>query len=93
MTHTHISPFTAVEGAPTADLDTVGGKGLSLARLTAYARVGVPEYWVVDPEERDVTRHVLEGGVYREAGRRRDEIAFASREVAATVDLVAVWPS
>ena len=53
MTHTHISPFTAVEGAPTADLDTVGGKGLSLARLTAYARVGVPEYWVVDPEERD----------------------------------------
>ena len=35
MTHTHILPFTAPEGAPAADLDTVGGKGLSLARLTA----------------------------------------------------------
>ena len=32
MTHTHILPFTAPEGAPAADLDTVGGKGLSLAR-------------------------------------------------------------
>ena len=32
MTHTHILPFTAPEGAPAAELDTVGGKGLSLAR-------------------------------------------------------------
>ena len=29
MTRTHILPFTAPERAPAAELDTVGGKGLS----------------------------------------------------------------
>lgn len=35
MTQSHILPFTAPEGAPAAELDTVGGKGLSLAWLPA----------------------------------------------------------
>ena len=35
MTHTPVLLFAAPADAPSADLDTVGGKGLSLARLTA----------------------------------------------------------
>ena len=46
MTQSHILPFTAPEGAPAAELDTVGGKGLSLARLTA-AGFAVPAGFTV----------------------------------------------
>ena len=46
MTRTHILPFTAPERAPAAELDTVGGKGLSLARLTA-AGFAVPAGFTV----------------------------------------------
>ena len=46
MTQTHIFPFTVPEGAPAAELDTVGGKGLSLARLTA-AGFAVPAGFTV----------------------------------------------
>ena len=35
MTHAHILPFTAVEDPPNAELDTVGGKGQSLASVKA----------------------------------------------------------
>lgn len=33
-----------------------------------YARAGIPEYWIVDPEARRVTVLVLEGAAYREHG-------------------------
>ena len=33
-----------------------------------YARAGIPEYWIVDPEGRRVTVLVLEGATYREHG-------------------------
>lgn len=46
MTQSHMLPFTAPEGAPAAELDTVGGKGLSLARLTA-AGFAVPAGFTV----------------------------------------------
>ncbi len=35
MTHTNVLPFDAPADAPSADLDSVGGKGLSFARMTA----------------------------------------------------------
>ena len=35
MNNTHVCPFTDPDNALVADLDTVGGKGLSLARMTA----------------------------------------------------------
>ena len=46
MTPTHILPFKALDDAPAADLDTVGGKGQSLARLTA-AGFAVPAGFAV----------------------------------------------
>jgi Uma2 family endonuclease len=33
-----------------------------------YAKAGIPEYWIVDPQERRITVLVLDGQVYREHG-------------------------
>jgi Uma2 family endonuclease len=35
------------------------------AKMQIYARFGVREYWLVDPESRTVSIHVLEGSGYR----------------------------
>jgi Uma2 family endonuclease len=34
-------------------------------KMALYARAGVPEYWIADPEQRALIIHVLEGGIYR----------------------------
>ena len=50
-------------------------------KLDLYARVGVAEYWIADPEEREVVRYVLEDGGYREAGPspRRNQLLARHR--------------
>ncbi|MFM7450674.1 MAG: Uma2 family endonuclease [Leptolyngbyaceae cyanobacterium] len=40
-----------------------------LRKRSQYAAVGIPEYWIVDPEEAVVLVLRLENGRYREAGR------------------------
>lgn len=44
-----------------------------------YQRAGIPEYWIVDPEERKITVLVLEGGAYRLHGE------FESGQIASGV--------
>ena len=34
-------------------------------KTTEYASAGVPEYWLVDPEDKTIRVHVLEGNAYR----------------------------
>ncbi len=51
------SPSTA-----TYDRDAVSGK------RAAYARMGVPEYWIVDPVSRSITLLVFQGAAYTERG-------------------------
>lgn len=36
-------------------------------KATEYARAGIPEYWIADPQQRTVTRYVLDRQRYREA--------------------------
>lgn len=52
-----------------------------------YEHHGIPEYWVVDIEERLVERYRLAEGQYGEPTEHRESIAFAG----ATVDLLRVW--
>jgi Uma2 family endonuclease len=37
-------------------------------KLGAYARAGVPEYWIVNPKNRTIEVLVLEGNLYRSFG-------------------------
>lgn len=42
-------------------------------KLNWYAAIGVPEYWIIDPEQRTLTRHLLEQGTgYRIADALAD---------------------
>lgn len=36
-----------------------------IRKMALYARAGVPEYWIADPDQRTLTIHVLDGGEYR----------------------------
>jgi Uma2 family endonuclease len=41
-----------------------------------YAAIGVPEYWLVDPERRALTRFVLRGGDYAVAEAPSGDAVF-----------------
>ncbi len=48
-------------------------------KMALYARFGVPEYWVVDPEEQSIEVNVLEDGSYRAVQPEADS-SIASRQ-------------
>lgn len=52
-----------------------------------YEQYRIPEYWVVDAEDRRVDRYTLTGDRYGEPEAHREAISFAGVEV----DLKAVW--
>jgi Uma2 family endonuclease len=55
------------EGRPDLAVEVVSPKSRTYDRvrkLNWYAALGVPEYWIVDPEERSLTRHLLRDGLY-----------------------------
>ena len=49
-----------------------------LTKRSLYARGGVREYWIVDPEARSIEILILDGGSYRPAGRFSGGAAVAS---------------
>ena len=55
-----------------------------------YEQNGVPEYWVVDPDEKVVRKFILINGVYGAEQRCADTITFDGIPDA-TVDLSRVW--
>ncbi len=61
-------------------------------KLDLYQRVGVPEYWIVDPEANELRVYKLTSeGAYRSAGTCRERVEFNTERLHATVDLTAVW--
>jgi Uma2 family endonuclease len=44
--------------------------------LRAYARAGVPHYWLVDVERRQFEAYRLDGGAYRLTGTHRPAGSF-----------------
>jgi len=58
-----------------------------------YAAAGVPEYWVVDPDERVVHVHRVPGADgYGDVTRQRGPILTSATEPVFTLDLAAVLP-
>lgn len=48
-----------------------------LLKLEGYASIGVPEYWIVEPEGRLIERFCLVDGTYRAAGGAMGDAVFA----------------
>ncbi len=54
-----------------------------LSKYEAYEQVGVPEYWLVDPEDKSIEVLVLEHGVYQSLGTFQGQDNIPSRVVPA----------
>ena len=55
-------------GAPTVVMEILSpstAKADRLVKLNRYQQAGVPEYWIVSPQEQNATVFVLENGLYR----------------------------
>ncbi len=59
-------------------------------KMEMYQRTGVPEYWIVAPDEHWVEQFVLEDGGFRLLGRNSETVT-AHTIPDATVDLKEVW--
>ncbi len=88
-----------IVGAPELVIEVVSPGSQTYDRhrkLEAYARAGVPEYWIVDPEASTVEVFVREGSEYVSEGVYQGQTTLPSRIVpglAATVEqfFVSVW--
>jgi len=58
-------------------------------KRSLYQRIGVPEYWIVDPFEHEVTQLVLNSGQYKPI--KHDQVVTVSISPGVSVDLQKVW--
>jgi Uma2 family endonuclease len=71
----------AIQGAPDLVVEVLSPSTAPLDRgpkLATYARAGVREYWLVDPDMRAAEQHVPEGGAFRPAARAAGDGTFTS---------------
>ena len=65
-----VRPDVVTRSAPDIAVEVLSPSTASVDRgrkMRMFARYGVPEYWIVDPVDRQVEVHVLEDGAYRQA--------------------------
>jgi Uma2 family endonuclease len=63
----HLVKPTRVEGAPDIIVEVLSPSNWNIDRgkkFRAYAKAGVREYWIVDPQARTIELFVLREGVY-----------------------------
>lgn len=91
----HIIASKKIVGSPELVIEilseTTAARDESLKR-DLYQRVGVPEYWIVDPQANEVRVYRLNpDGVYGTPESYRDRIEFRTERLHAVVDLAQVW--
>ena len=73
-----------IVGAPDLAIEVVSTSSETHDRyrkITAYARAGVPEYWIADPDSRTVEVLFLESGEYHSQGVYRGKATLPSQIV------------
>ncbi|QDU54502.1 Uma2 family endonuclease [Aeoliella mucimassa] len=82
-----------IEGVPDLLVEIVSPSSRRIDRvekLDLYAKAGVPEYWIVDPDSRIIEFHTLDGESYRVVAH--DSGKYQSAQFAEVVlDLTAFW--
>ena len=84
---------TKVKGTPNLIVEILSPstkKNDCVLKKELYERVGVPEYWIVDPDENMVDQFVLREGKFASEGSHAKELAAATIENV-RVDLTKVW--
>jgi Uma2 family endonuclease len=72
-------PQGLTEGHPDLAVEVISQSSIRYDRVTKlgwYARIAVPEYWIVSPEQRTVERLLLRDGQYVFSGSAADEEVF-----------------
>ncbi len=61
-------------------------------KLDWYAKIGVPEYWIIEPETKTLTAHRLQGDVYAIIQHAEGDAVFVSRNYTGLeVPLAELW--
>ena len=70
--HLSLTSDRAIEGPPTLAVEILSPSTAVTDRTrkrALYARYGVPHFWLVDPEAREIVAHVLRAGQYTAVAR------------------------
>ena len=89
----HIITPTKVKGIPDLVIEILSPSTASHdreAKKERYRIAGVPEYWIVDPDEHVVEQYLLEGDAYRLAGLRDNEVSLAILQDV-RIDIPRLW--
>ncbi len=88
----HIITPTKVKGVPDLVVEALSPSTAShdrKAKKERYRIAGIPEYWIVDPEEHVVEQYLLEGDAYRLAELCERKLCPALPGV--VIDVEALW--
>ena len=91
--HREIIIPTRIKGTPDLVVEVLSDSTRELDQVrkkSAYQRAGVPEYWIVDPQEHHVQQFLLHAGEYRLAGTHRERLQAGSLP-AVQIDLQPLW--
>ncbi|MEO8605392.1 MAG: Uma2 family endonuclease [bacterium] len=96
LARAHIVTKRAVEGAPDLLVEILSPSSTRRDRHTKaalYARLGVPFYWIVDPQARTLEEYERGVAGYRPVGTHADAaIARTARFPTLPLDLARIWP-
>ena len=82
-----------IKGIPTLVIEILSESNPrhdQVLKFEMYQRTGVPEYWIVDPDEQTVQQFILTDGRYVDAGVHRESIAPKSIP-GVVVNLIEAW--